>query len=436
MTWLSRLPLAVLLAFLAPAAGAAGSAQAGADTIWVVTAGALVFFMQAGFALLESGSSRAKNAINVVMKNYMDVCLGSLAFWAVGFGLMFGVNPTGLLGQDHFLLGGVGHKDYGLLFFQTMFAATAVTIASGAMAERTRYTGYLAAAVVVMAVIYPVYGSWVWGSLYQGSGWLAELGFVDFAGSTVVHSVGGWVALAGIIVLGPRTGRFGPRGEVREVPGHNLTLVALGGFILWLGWFGFNGGSTLAATPTVGTVVLNTHLAAAAGAAGAMATLLVSGRPILLTQVVNGSIGGLVAITAGAATTEPVFAAVTGLVAGPVVVLGSDLLLRLRLDDVVGAVPVHGFAGAWGTVAAGLFYQGDLFSLERVLVQLIGVGFAFLWAFGAALILYFVVHRLVGLRAEPMHEQRGLDYTEHAEVGYPEFQDDPIPGPGIRPESA
>jgi Amt family ammonium transporter len=185
----------------------------------------------------------------------------------------------------------------------------------------------------------------------------------------------------------------------------------------------------------VGTVVLNTHLAAAAGASGAMLALLASGRPILLTQVVNGSIGGLVAITAGAASMEPLFAAITGLVAGPVVVFGADLLLRLRLDDVVGAVPVHGFAGAWGTLAAGLFYQGDLFSAERVLVQFIGIAFAFLWAFGTALLLYFLVQRTVGLRADPLHEQRGLDYTEHAEVGYPEFQDDPIPDRDARPEA-
>ncbi|HDP88749.1 MAG TPA: ammonium transporter [Thioalkalivibrio sp.] len=396
--------------------------QAAVDTLWVVVAAALVFFMQAGFALLESGMSRAKNAVNVVMKNFMDVCLGSLAFWLVGYGLMFGDNPTGLFGQSHFLLGNAEHLDYSLLFFQTMFAATAVTIASGAMAERTRYQAYLAGAVVICALIYPVFGSWVWGSLYGGEGWLAQLGFIDFAGSTVVHSVGAWVALAGIIVLGPRLGRFGEQGETRPLPGHNLTQVALGGFILWLGWFGFNAGSTTAAETTIGLIALNTHLAAAAGALGVLLTLFILRRPILLTQNVNGAIGGLVAITAGCATMEPLFAVVTGLVAGLTVVFGTDLLEGLGLDDVVGAVPVHGFAGVWGTLAAGLFVTGDLFNPVQVAIQALGVVAGFLWAFPLALLMYLVIHRLIGLRASTVDEQRGLDFSEHSEVGYPEFQ--------------
>jgi len=396
--------------------------QAAVDTLWVVVAAALVFFMQAGFALLESGMSRAKNAVNVVMKNFMDVCLGSLAFWLVGYGLMFGDNPTGLFGQSHFLLGNAEHLDYSLLFFQTMFAATAVTIASGAMAERTRYQAYLAGAVVICALIYPVFGSWVWGSLYGGEGWLAQLGFIDFAGSTVVHSVGAWVALAGIIVLGPRLGRFGEQGETRPLPGHNLTQVALGGFILWLGWFGFNAGSTTAAETTIGLIALNTHLAAAAGTLGVLLTLFILRRPILLTQNVNGAIGGLVAITAGCATMEPLFAVVTGLVAGLTVVFGTDLLEGLGLDDVVGAVPVHGFAGVWGTLAAGLFVTGDLFNPVQVAIQALGVVAGFLWAFPLALLMYLVIHRLIGLRASTVDEQRGLDFSEHSEVGYPEFQ--------------
>ncbi len=396
--------------------------KAAMDTMWLITAGALVFFMQAGFALLESGMSRSKNAINVVMKNYMDVCIGSIAFWMIGYGLMFGNNLTGWIGESHFLLHNVLDMDYSLLFFQTMFAATAVTIASGAMAERTRFHGYLIGAVFISAFIYPVYGSWVWGSLYSGSGWLAELGFIDFAGSTVVHSVGGWIALAGIIVLGPRLGRFSQEGETRSIPGHNLTLVALGGLILWLGWFGFNGGSTAAAETSIGLIVLNTHLSAASGAVGAVVMMYLVRQPILLTNTINGSLAGLVGITAGCASMEPTYALVTGFIAGTIVILGSQLLELFKLDDVVGAVSVHGFAGAWGTLAAGIFMKGNMFDFGQIMVQVVGIIAAFLWAFPAALVMYYLIHKIFGLRADTLDEQRGLDFTEHYEIGYPEFQ--------------
>lgn len=411
------------LAGIAPAmADTTAGLQQSMDTVWLITAGALVFFMQAGFALLESGMARAKNSVNVVMKNYMDLCLGSLAFWLVGYGLMFGANPTGLLGQSHFWLGNAEHMDYSLLFFQTMFAATAMTIASGAMAERTRYGGYLIGAVIVCAVIYPVYGSWVWGSLYEGRGWLAELGFIDFAGSTVVHSIGGWIALAGIIVLGPRLGRYDQQRNSRLIAGHNLNSVALGGFILWLGWFGFNAGSTARADVSIGLIALNTHLAAAAGAVGALVSMGLRRKPVLLTQTINGGIGGLVAITAGCASMEPMYAVITGLIAGWVVVAGTALLEKLRLDDVVGAVPVHGFAGAWGTLAAGLFLAGDLFNPAQVLVQVLGILAGFAWAFPVALLMYGMIQLTRGLRASSEDEQRGLDYSEHYEIAYPEFQ--------------
>jgi Amt family ammonium transporter len=400
--------------------------QISMDTVWLITAGALVFFMQSGFALLESGMSRSKNAVNVVMKNYMDVCIGSIIFWLIGYGLMFGDNPSGWFGTNQFFLSNAEHLDYSLLFFQTMFAATAVTIASGAMAERTRYEAYLIGALVISGIIYPVYGSWVWGSLYEGQGWLAQMGFIDFAGSTVVHSIGGWVALAGIIVLGPRLGKFGPNGEAREIPGHNLTLVAMGGFILWVGWFGFNGGSTAAADASIGLINLNTHLSAASGAVGALLAMLVARKPILLTNTVNGSLGGLVGITAGCATMEPSFAIVTGLVSGVVVIVGTRLLEMMRLDDVVGAVAVHGFAGAWGTLAAGMFVTGDLFNPLQIGVQLVGIAAAFAWAFPVALIMYYLIQKTIGLRASTVDEQRGLDYTEHYEIGYPEFQDQPL----------
>jgi Amt family ammonium transporter len=392
------------------------------DTVWVITAAALVFFMQAGFALLESGMSRSKNAVNVVMKNYMDVCIGSIIFWMVGYGLMFGDNATGFFGETDFLPQNLTDMGYSFLLFQTMFAATAVTIASGAMAERTRYHGYLLGALLVSGIIYPVFGSWVWGSYYNGQGWLAALGFIDFAGSTVVHSIGGWVALAGIIVLGPRLGKFSTSGKPRDIPGHNLTLVALGGLILWLGWFGFNGGSTVAADTSIGLIVLNTHLSAAAGAMGAIAMLLMTRQPVLLTQSINGSIGGLVGITAGCATMEPLYAMLTGFIAGMVVVAGARLLEFLKLDDVVGAVSVHGFAGAWGTMAAGIFLKDNMFNVEQMFVQFIGVAAGFLWAFPLALLMYNAIDKVIGLRASSLDEQRGLDYSEHYEIGYPEFQ--------------
>ncbi|MCG8673619.1 MAG: ammonium transporter [Pseudomonadales bacterium] len=400
------------------------------DVIWIVTASALVFFMQAGFALLESGLSRVKNAVNVLMKNYMDVCIGSLIFWAIGYGLMFGHNITGFVGTSMFFVDSSSTSTLTLLLFQTMFAATAATIASGAMAERVRYHAYLIGALFIVGFIYPVFGSWVWGGAHGGNGWLSDLGFVDFAGSTVVHSVGAWCALAGIIVAGPRIGRFDPSTDKpREIPGHNLTLVALGGFILWLGWFGFNGGSTLAASADVGMIAFNTHISAAAGAAGALIWAKVYRQPILLTATVNGSLGGLVAITAGCASMSPMFAVVTGLIAGSVVIIGQRLLLSLKLDDVVGAIPVHGFAGAWGTLAAGLFYQGDLFNVSRVVVQLVGIGAAFLWTFTFALLLYWLIDRVFGLKASSADQRRGLDVTEHNELGYPEFTESPLQRP-------
>jgi Amt family ammonium transporter len=396
--------------------------QLSMDTVWVITAGALVFFMQAGFAFVESGMCRSKNAVNVIMKNYTDVCFGSLVFWMVGYGLMFGSNASGWFGTDRFFLQDEKPEDFGFLFFQTMFAATAVTIASGAMAERTKYWAYIAGSIVIIGLIYSVYGSWAWGSHYEGTGWLSEMGFIDFAGSTVVHSIGGWSALAGIIVLGPRLGKFGPDGKARNIAGHNLSSVALGGFILWLGWFGFNAGSTVAATVDIGLIALNTHLAAAAGAVGAVLMMALGQRQVLMTTTVNGSLGGLVGITAGCASMTPGFAATTGFVAGILVVLGGYLLDRVKLDDVVGAVPVHGIAGAWGTLAAGLFKAGDLFNPEQVMVQMVGIVAAFFWAFPIALVAYWLIDRTIGLRAHTQHEQRGLDFTEHHEIGYPEFQ--------------
>ena len=395
------------------------------DSVWVVMGGILVFFMQAGFAMVESGSVRSKNTVNVLMKNYMDACLGGLVFWLLGFGLMFGTNASGWIGTSHFAPNVMDDWHWNLLFFQMMFAATATTIASGAMAERIHFVAYVVSAAVVSGLIYPVFGSWAWGSIFQGSGWLKALGFIDFAGSTVVHSIGGWVALAGIIVLGPRLGRFGRHGQIHHLAGHNLPLVALGGFILWLAWFGFNAASTVNASVSIGRIALNTHLAACAGAVAYMLYALIGGKAILMKTTINASLGGLVGITAGCATMSPVFAVVTGAVAGLLVSTLPTLMEKLKLDDVVDAVTVHGFCGAWGTVAAGLFFEADMFNSHIILIQALGVMVAFAWGFGIALVVFKLLDKLLGgLRVSTQHEQRGLDYTEHAELSYPEFQRD------------
>lgn len=395
------------------------------DSVWVVMGGILVFFMQAGFAMVESGSVRSKNTVNVLMKNYMDACLGGLVFWLIGFGLMFGVNASGWIGTSHFAPNVMDDWHWNLLFFQMMFAATATTIASGAMAERIHFVAYVVSAAVVSGLIYPVFGSWAWGSIFEGSGWLKALGFIDFAGSTVVHSIGGWVALAGIIALGPRLGRFGRNAQIHHLAGHNLPLVALGGFILWLAWFGFNAASTVNANVSIGRIALNTHLAACAGAVAYMLYALIRGKAILMKTTINASLGGLVGITAGCATMSPLFAIITGAIAGLLVSTLPTLMEKLKLDDVVDAVTVHGFCGAWGTVAAGLFFEADMFNSQIISVQVLGILAAFGWGFGIALIVFKVLDKILGgLRVSTQHEQRGLDYTEHAELSYPEFQRD------------
>lgn len=395
------------------------------DSVWVIFGAILVFFMQAGFALIESGSVRSKNTVNVLMKNYMDTCLGGLIFWLLGFGLMFGVNQTGWIGTSHFAPNELDSWNWNILFFQMMFAATATTIASGAMAERIHFVAYVVSAAVVSGLIYPIFGSWAWGSLFDGEGWLKSLGFIDFAGSTVVHSIGGWVALAGIIVLGPRLGRFGRNGQSHYLAGHNLPLVALGGFILWLAWFGFNAGSTVAADVSIGRIALNTHLAACAAAVTYMLWALMRRKAILIRTTINASLGGLVAITAGCATMTPIFAILTGVIGGLVVSIMPIVMEKLRIDDVVDAVTVHGFCGAWGTIAAGLFFETNMWSTDLLVVQLIGVMTAFAWGFGMAFIVFKILDKVMGgLRVSSQHEQRGLDYTEHAELSYPEFQRD------------
>ncbi|NOZ01924.1 MAG: ammonium transporter [Deltaproteobacteria bacterium] len=416
---------------------ATGQTQINLNTVWTLVAAAMVFFMQAGFALVESGFTRAKNAVNIMMKNLMDFSLGSLSFFFVGFGLMFGTS-NGLFGTTLFGLDGVGGGDWNFTFFifQTVFAATAATIVSGAMAERTKFPSYLAYSAAVTMFIYPVFGSWAWGGLLDGGGWLENLGFVDFAGSTVVHSIGGWMALAGAVAVGPRLGKYGPDGGVRAIPGHNITLAALGVFILWFGWFSFNSGSTMAGDGSIGRIAVTTNLAGASGAVSALLTAWLMFRKPDASMTLNGALAGLVAITASCATVTPMGAVMIGLSAGVLVVLSVILFDRvLKIDDPVGAISVHGVCGAWGTLAVGLFnaehvlgiadhstglfYGGDAAQLG---VQAIGVGAAFAWAFGTGTVLFAVIKALSGLRVSREEELQGLDIGEHGMEAYAGFQ--------------
>ena len=399
--------------------------QVHADYVWTLVAAALVFFMQAGFALVESGFTRAKNAINIMMKNLMDFSIGSIAFWAVGFGLMFGATKTGWFGMSGFFLSDFtpGGDPWVLAFwmFQVVFAATAATIVSGAMAERTKFSGYIFYSIFVSALIYPVFGSWAWGSLYHGGGWLEALGFIDFAGSTVVHSVGGWAALAGAIVLGPRLGKYAKDGKIKPILGHNMPLAALGVFILWLGWFGFNPGSTTTASKDIAMIFVNTNLAAAAGAILAMVTSWVKfGKPEVGMSL-NGALAGLVAITSGCASVTPTSAIIIGAIAGVIVVLSVLFFDRIRIDDPVGAISVHGVCGAWGTLAAGIFNIGGTTG-KIIGVQLLGIGACFAWTFTTAFILFKLIDMTVGLRVSPEEELEGLDFVEHGGNAYPDFE--------------
>jgi len=420
------------------------------NVVWTLIAAVLVFSMQAGFAMVEAGFTRAKNTVNILMKNLMDFSVGSVAFFLIGFGLMFGVTRTGWFGTTLFGLSGItGSEDgtewgYTFLIFQTVFAATAATIVSGAMAERTRFVGYLIYSAAISVLIYPVFGKWAWGSLLldDGAGWLEGLGtgaFCDFAGSTVVHSVGGWLALAGAIALGPRLGKYGPDGRPRAIPGHSFSLAALGVFILWFGWFGFNPGSTTVGNGEIGRVAVTTNLAAAAAAITAMSSSWVLFRKPEGSMTMNGALAGLVAITAPCYTVTPGGAVIIGLIAGVLVVLSVVFIDRvLKVDDPVGAVSVHGVCGLWGTLSCGLFnaevvinpsdatvastglfYGGGL---SQLLSQFIGAAAAFVWAFGLGLALFYAIKTTVGLRVSPEEELRGLDIGEHGMEAYSGFQ--------------
>jgi Amt family ammonium transporter len=410
------------------------------DIVWVLLASFLIFFMQAGFSMIEVGFTRAKNAGNVVMKNLSDFTVGSVTFFMIGYGLMFGASRFGLFGTTDFFLNRVGVGEdinnwkFANLIFQVVFAATAATIVSGAMAERTRFIGYLAYSLIVSALIYPIVGHWVWGG-----GWLSRLGMIDFAGSTVVHSVGGWVSLAGVLVLGPRIGRFNRDGSSNPIAGHNMPLVALGVFIMWLGWYGFNTGSALSgANPSIALIAVNTTLSGVCGSISSMViTWFLRRRPDVGISL-NGALAGLVASTATSALVSPYSAMIIGVVAGIILVYSLRVFERLKIDDAVGAISVHGACGVWGTVAVGLFAEapfarnslglninGLFFAGGTRLLgaQIIGILAVFLWAWGIAFLFFKLIDKTIGLRVSPQEEIKGLDYSEHFMSSYPLFDD-------------
>ncbi len=410
------------------------------DTVWVLVAGMLVFFMNAGFAMLEAGLARAKNAVNILAKNFIVFAVSSLAFWAVGWSLMFG-DGSSIVGTSGFFLMGadnspaVGDAYSGVyssinwtgvpltakFFFQLVFAATAATIVSGVVAERIKFLSFILFSFVLVAIIYPIGGHWAWGG-----GWLASMGFADFAGSTVVHSVGGWCALSGVIVLGPRLGKYLKNGSVRPIPGHNMGMATLGTLILWLGWFGFNPGSTMAADASaIASIALNTNMAAAAGCLAATAVAWIHiGKPDL-SMILNGTLAGLVAITAPCNVTSIGGSVLIGLIAGVLVVYAVLFFDRIKLDDPVGALSVHLVNGIFGTLAVGLFAtDGGLFyggGAEKFMIQLYGVLAVGAATFILSLILWFVLKATMGIRVSPQEEMEGLDMGEHGMDAYPGF---------------
>ena len=388
------------------------------DVAWILVAAALVMFMQAGFSMLESGSVRTKNSINVSAKNFADFCLTAAVFWAFGYAFMFGDSVGGWFGfSDFFLPDTAGAFLMAFFIFQIGFAGTATTIMSGAVAERMKFSGYVLMALVMAAVIYPVFGHWAWGSLAGGdAGWLEDLGFIDFAGSTVVHSVGGWMALAGAIIIGPRLGRFGK--DSVPIHGHDIPIVTLGVFILWLGWFGFNGGSTLGLTSDVPVIIVTTTISGAFGGLVAMAmSWRRIGGHVDVATMMNGALAGLVAVTASANIVSTADAAIIGGIAGVVMYGVTVLLERVEIDDVVGAVPVHVGAGIWGTLAVALFGNPEAWGgggrLSQLWVQATGVAAAFVWAFGLGFLLLWLINRRFPLRVDPEGERIGLNVAEH-----------------------
>ncbi|WP_422348662.1 ammonium transporter [Flagellimonas sp.] len=407
-----------------------------ANNVWMMICTALVFFMHLGFSFLEIGLTRQKNTVNILFKNVFIICVGLLLYYIGGFNLMYPGFEDGDMGFLKFAGFGIAAPENGMtpeyadggytwwtdFLFQGMFAATAATIVSGAVAERIKLKGFMLFTIIYVGLVYPIVGSWQWGGGFLSSLAFGEAeGFYDFAGSTLVHSVGGWGALIAIYLLGARIGKFEEDGKPKAIPGHNLPLAAAGVLILWLGWFGFNGGSVLSADPELTSLVLvTTSLAAAAGGVSAFLTSLFAYKNYDLTMFLNGILGGLVGITAGADQMSPNEAVIIGLIAGVVIVAGVALIDRLKLDDPVGAVAVHLICGMWGTLAVGIF--GDLAGFDQFLVQLAGVGAAATFCSLTAFIILFTIKKVSGIRVDEKEELQGLDIHEHGMDAYADFR--------------
>lgn len=405
----------------------------GLDTIWVLLCAALVFFMEAGFAALEAGFVHSRNSLNIIMKVLMDCTVGMMGYFAIGFALMYGLDQGGLIGTSgFFVLNEMEHLGlkipvYAFWIFQAAFAIAMATIVSGAVAERMKFGPYIVFSFLATVIIYPLAGHWVWA----GDGWLNKLGMLDFAGSAVVHSLGGWASLAAVLVLGPRSGKFNKDGSINALPGHNLPLAALGAFILWFGWFGFNPGSTLSGLDlNIARIAVNTNIAAAAGGtSAALYTLLKYGKADP-SMAINGALGGLVAITAGCAFVVPLSAIVIGTIAGILIVLAVPFFDHLRADDPVGAIAVHGVCGTFGTVAVGIFAEkgGLLYGggVQLITTQIIGVTVISLWGFFTTYLLFSALKAVVGIRVTPEEETSGMDISEHGMTAYNELEYTPF----------
>jgi len=387
------------------------------DSLWVVIAGILVMFMQPGFMLVETGFTRSKNSVNIVMKNFMDFSVGAITYWAFGFALAYGGTTIGgFLAYGNFFLEG----DSLTYFFQVVFAATAATIVSGAVAERTKFSAYLMFQPFICGLIYPIVTHWVW----SGQGWLGDLGFIDFAGSGVVHMVGGFAALAAVTVVGPRIGKFDDQGSPLPLPGSSMVAGALGVFILWFGWYGFNVGSALAAVDVdLASIAVTTTLSAAAASISAMYTSMISGKPDV-SMTLNGALAGLVGITAGCANVNNLGAVLIGLVSGVLVVYSINFIEKKGFDDAVGAISVHGVCGAWGVLAVAIFDTNDGLingGSSLFVPQIIGMLAIAAWAYITSFIVLKAIDSAVGLRVTPEEEIAGLDASEHGTTAYGDF---------------
>lgn len=403
--------------------------QININHVWVMAAACMVFFMQLGFTSYEAGFSQSKNAISVSIRNIMVTLISSLMFYALGFGFMFGKSSMGWIGVDHFFAREItthpGNLAYSFFFFQLVFSATAATILTGAIAERSSFILNVIGAGFVVGVIYPIFGHWAWGNLFcpEQSGWLGRLGFIDFAGSTVVHSIGGWFSLAGAIVVGPRIGKYNPDGTSNRMGLHNIPLATLGTFFLWFGWFGFNGGSLLRANADIGLVITNTNLAPAAAGVSALIFNYATERRLDAGKLFTAILAGLVAITAGSSRVNPDSAIYIGIIAGIVAILAQDFIEKtLKIDDPVAAVSVHGVGGVIGTLCVAPFAEKSTLLVEggnrlhQLGIQAIGVGIAFVWSFGVGMLFFWCLKKTIGIRVSPEEEKKGLNVAEYEDV--------------------